>query len=174
MDKPQLDIDKCAKNLCEVRLFKGLDQPRLNRIAELCEFLCQQSGDCVIQEGTDAYDVFILLTGEVSISKKLKLPHTSGIETTERILNRLTAENFPLLGENALVGSPQRNATVRCTTDCDFYRLDARELKQLMNDDPLIGYTVCEQLCFMLRERLESANSDVVKLSTALVFALEE
>ena len=44
----------------------------------------------------------------------------------------------------------------------------------VLDSDAPTGYAVYRQLSALLYRRLETANTDVVKLSAALVFALEE
>ena len=169
-----LDITKCVKNLREVQLFHGLDEQRLVAVARLCELQSRAIGEYFIVEGEEAQDLYILLQGDVAVSKQLDLPHLDTVEGTDRILSKLSSEKRPVLGETALLGHATRRATVRCLTDCILYRLTADRLRSLMESDAIIGFRVCEHLSEMLHERLEAANSDVVKLSQALVFALEE
>jgi len=169
-----LDIGKCVKNLREVHLFRNLDENRLITIAQICELQFSATGEYIIVEGNEAKDLFILLLGEVAVSKQLNLPHLENIEGQDRILSKLTSERRPVLGETALLGHTVRRATVRCLSNCTLYRLEARRLRKLMETDAVIGFRTCEHLCEMLHERLEAANSDIVKLSQALVFALEE
>jgi len=170
----QLNIEKCVRNLQDVRLFCDLDEAQLTEVAKLCELIWMSKRDYVIREGAEARGFYILLKGEVSISKKLALPHLEHVDTEERILTTITSQNHPPLGEAALVGQTERNATVRCASDCAVYRIDSTALRELMARDPLIGYHIFKRLAEMLYGRLESADGDVIKLTAALIYALEE
>ncbi|MBN2080764.1 cyclic nucleotide-binding domain-containing protein [bacterium] len=170
----ELNIEKCVRNLKDVRLFCDLDEAQLTEVARLCELMWMEKRDYVIREGAEARGFYILLKGEVSISKKLELPHLEHVDTEERILTTITAEHHPPLGEAALVGQTERNATVRCASDCALYRIDSAALRDLMQRDQVIGYHIFQRLAEMLYARLEGADGDVIKLTAALIYALEE
>jgi CRP/FNR family transcriptional regulator, cyclic AMP receptor protein len=163
----------CAE-LGQVRLFNGLDDARLAQIAELCSVITRPSGKNLIEEGAEANSLYILTEGEVTISKRLALPQLGRAEGTDRILSELSASQHPLLGETALLGHAIRRTSVKLRTDCTLIRIQARELMALMKRDPQIGFHVFRQLSETLLDRLEMANTDIVKLSAALVFALED
>ena len=157
-----------------VMLFADLSREQVRQVAALLEVLRLPAGEVLTVEGAPANDFYILVEGEVSIGKKLRLPTLEAVDSEDRILTRINSETTPVLGETALVGGGLRLATVRCTTDCRFYCISAARMKELMAGDRTIGAAVYNRLCEMLYDRLESANTDVVKLSAALVFALED
>lgn len=169
-----IDPGKCIKNLCQVELFEGLDESQLLAISNLCELQVRLRGDYLMREGEEAHGMYVLLLGEVSVSKKIKLPHLEHSDPEERILSRITAENRPALGETSLIGERLRSATVCCNNDCMFYRIDSLGLLDLCSQDPRIGDHVFQRLSRMLYKRLKQASTDVVKLTAALVYALEE
>jgi len=168
------DPAEIAAKLRGVRMFAELDDASLVQIAKHCEPITLEAGDLLVQEGAEAHNLFILLEGAVTINKRLSLPQLSRTEGTDRILDELSAEDLPLLGETALLSRSIRRTTVHLRTDCVFYRIPARELLKLMDANPLIGYRVFRQLSEILLDRLEQSNNDIVKLSAALVFALED
>lgn len=168
------EIERCAEELRQVALFRDLDQEQLTRVAKLCTLVQHAPGDQLTVEREDAHDIFILCSGEVSISKQLSLPHLRTAEKSDRTLTKLSGEAHPMLGEAALLVPSKRRATVTCVTDCALYIISAQELKLLMESDPVAGYIVYRRLAYILYDRLELANNDVVKLSAALIFALED
>jgi CRP/FNR family transcriptional regulator, cyclic AMP receptor protein len=168
------DIQRCAEELRHVALFRELDPERLARVAGLCTLVQRAPGDQLAVESDDAHHIFILCSGEVSITKQLSLPQLRTAEKADRTLTKLSGEAHPMLGEAALLVPSKRRATVTCVTDCVLYTIQAKQLKQLMEDDPYAGYIVYKRLAYILYDRLELANNDVVKLSAALVFALED
>ena len=171
--KHPVNIEECARTLHEVALFSDLDHERTCSIAKLCEVIEQPRGEFVSVEGAAAHHLYILLKGEVAISRKLKLPQLEQVEAEDKILTRLDASSTPVLGEIALLGRSSRMASVRCMSDCTLYRLDASEMAKLIDADQVIGAAVYRQLAEMLHQRLDQTSADVVKLSAALVFALE-
>lgn len=169
-----LDIAKCVKNLRDVFLFQDLSDKRLEQVGRLCELLWLERGDNIMHEDSEAGGLYILLRGEVAISKKIKLPHLEAVHGEDRILTRMGAEHYPVLGETALVGQHTRSATVSCSAPCALYRIEAEPFMELALRDPAIGCAVFRRLSQTLYERMETTSGDVVKLSAALVYALEE
>ncbi len=169
-----LDLQKAIRNLHQVGLFEGLQPAQFEEVARLCQFYWFSPGDYLIREGADSNELFILLRGEVDISKLLHLPRVGHVQGTERTLTRLKAAGNPILGETALVGGSVRTATVRCATECAVYRIPAAPLRLLLNERPDLAASVYESLSRLLLQRLDEASSDIIKLSAALVFALEE
>ena len=165
------DPGKAAGNLSHVELFASLNDDQRLAVASLCTLEWREPEELLIAEGADAGDLFILLRGEVNVSTRLKLPQ---LEQPERMLRRLNAEATPVLGETALVGGAIRNATVRCVTRCALYRVDVTGLAELMQQRPEIGVAIYRHLCKILYQRMQAANQDILKLSTALLFALED
>jgi CRP/FNR family transcriptional regulator, cyclic AMP receptor protein len=162
-----------AAELADVQLFSGLDAGRLGAIAAACEPLQLAEGEHVIREGEAADCFYILLEGTVRVLKKLRLP-LKVLQAEERMLTQLTGADKPVLGETALLGEALRRSSVQCTIACRLYRIGAGALRAIIDGDPVTGRLVYSHLAAMLFQRLEQANSDVVKLSAALVFALEE
>jgi CRP-like cAMP-binding protein len=170
----ELDLQKCVRNLRQVELFQDLRDEQLLEVAKLCELQWKTRGDFIMREGDEPRWFYILLRGEVSISKKLQLPHLRHAPVEDRILSTIPAEGNPPLGEAALVGQAVRNATVRCTNESALYRIESSLLLELAARDPEIGHHMFRRLSEMLYQRLESTSVDVVKLSAALVYSLEE
>jgi CRP-like cAMP-binding protein len=167
----QFDPGKAAGNLAHVELFAELTDEQRLAVAGLCTLEWHEPTEMLIAEGADAGDMFILLRGEVSVSTRLKLPQ---LDQPERMLRKLDAAATPVLGETALVGGAVRNATVRCVTRCAVYRVQVEGLSGLLGQRPEIGVVIYRHLCKILHQRMLAANQDILKLSTALLFALEE
>ena len=170
----EVDIEQCAADLGQSELFHDLDEEQLRMTAQLCQLISLERGEYVFQEKETADWFYILLEGQVRVSMRFKLAKMERTEDEERTLATISAANHPVLGETALVGQQNRSTTMCCVRDSRFYRIQAHDLLALMQMDPLIGFFVFKRLSERLYERLRGANTDIVKLSSALVFALEE
>jgi CRP-like cAMP-binding protein len=168
------DAGKAAGNLALVEMFRELTPRQRLLVAGLCTLEWHEPGELLIAEGAAADDLYILLRGEVNVSTRLKLAPLEQPERHERMLRKMTAEGTPVLGETALVGHALRNATVRCATRCALYRVDSAGLRAKMDADPEIGVVIYRHLCQILYQRMQASNQDILKLSTALLFALED
>jgi CRP-like cAMP-binding protein len=130
------------------------------------------SGAVIMAEGDPGAQMYILLAGEVEVTKRLLLP----IDQTallERIMNRLNSGDGVTLGEMALIENDVRSANVTASTDCRMLELSKEKAFLLFNQNPDMGVKILFRLSQLLSKRLRKSDADIVKLTTALVVALE-
>jgi CRP-like cAMP-binding protein len=156
-----------------IALFEGLSRPQLSRVEILCEREAFSAGRTITIEGELAADFYVLLEGKITISKKLRLASNDQGAGEDRTLTVVSSQNRPVLGETALVGGTYRLASMKCLTDCQLLRIDSGKLDSYLQSEPAAGQIVFRNLALMIYRRLEAANTDVVKLSAALVYALQ-
>lgn len=131
----------------DYKLFSGLEENELVKIANLCSRKTFESGSVIFSHDTPAEEIFLLEEGndvvhiEVPISKKEKI-----------IIHTLTeGEAF---GWTALGKTHMRTATVRCTDKVSVICINGRSLIQLCEADYRIGYFVMKNLVELLSSRL--------------------
>ena len=130
------------------------------------------AGSVIMAEGEPGDKMYILLEGEVEVTKRLLLP----IDQTallERIMNRLKSKDGVTLGEMALIENDVRSANVTASTDCRMLELSKETSFRLFNQNPAMGVKILFRLSQLLSKRLRKSDADIVKLTTALVVALE-
>ena len=130
------------------------------------------AGSVIMAEGEPGEKMYILLEGEVEVTKRLLLP----IDQTallERIMNRLKSKDGVTLGEMALIENDVRSANVTASTDCRMLELSKENSFRLFNQNPAMGVKILFRLSQLLSKRLRKSDEDIVKLTTALVVALE-
>ena len=130
------------------------------------------AGSVIMAEGEPGEKMYILLEGEVEVTKRLLLP----IDQTallERIMNRLKSKDGVTLGEMALIENDVRSANVTASTHCRMLELSKENSLRLFNQNPAMGVKILFRLSQLLSKRLRKSDEDIVKLTTALVVALE-
>jgi CRP/FNR family transcriptional regulator, cyclic AMP receptor protein len=130
------------------------------------------AGSVIMAEGEPGEKMYILLEGEVEVTKRLLLP----IDQTallERIMNHLKSKDGVTLGEMALIENDVRSANVTASTDCRMLELSKENSFQLFSQNPVTGVKILFRLSQLLSKRLRKSDEDIVKLTTALVVALE-
>ncbi len=170
MKKTELEID-----LGRTAIFAGLPENKLARISSIVRTEDLPVNHILMKEGENGSSLYILLDGEVEVSKSLVL-RTSGAETDPRdkSLIRLTSKNFPFFGEMSLFEKESaRSATVRTVTQCKFAVIELADLVTLAETDHEIGYRTFLNISWVLSERLGKTNNDLLKVTTALGLALE-
>jgi CRP-like cAMP-binding protein len=88
-------------------------------------------------------------------------------------MNRLNSGDGVTLGEMALIENDVRSANVTASTDCRMLELSKEKAFLLFNQNPDMGVKILFRLSQLLSKRLRKSDADIVKLTTALVVALE-
>ena len=104
-------------------IFKNLNDSELEKIYSIMSFKTIDKDVKIIKDGDKGDRTFILIKGEVEISKPLTLIHSESGEVgkADKALIRLKEEFFPCVGEMVLFGDDSvRSATVTTTKKSEF------------------------------------------------------
>jgi len=125
--------DRLNKN--EVFQFLRPEQVRaVSDVAQVVEF---DAGETIYERGTPADHFYVVLDGQVS----LRLPGTSGVSIQ---IEELT--------EGAVFGScicfqlVEYSLNAQCTRDSKLLKIESATLKELMDQDLMMGYTLQTQI----------------------------
>jgi CRP/FNR family cyclic AMP-dependent transcriptional regulator len=130
--------------LLRLRLFQGLNDMELAHLNARADFLECGPGECLIREGEQGHQLFILLAGQARISKR-----AFGME---KVIQKLgPGECF---GEMSLLDNKCRSASVKTIDHCKLLRLDGDYVVSL----PEISSKIYRNLAFMLSQKLRHAN----------------
>ena len=131
--------DTKADALGVAPLFKGLSRHELVELAKATEDLEVEEGKVLMREGDLGREFFVLVDGEVSVTK-------DGKE-----IRRLGAGDF--FGEIALVyENPRRTATVTAASPLRFFVLTRQSFRSLLEHQPQIE----DKVMAALEERMRS------------------
>ena len=103
-------------------LFEGLSRKQLVQLARVSEDLEVPAGKVLCKEGEVGQEFFVIIDGEVEVTKNGK-----------RLATRTGGEFF---GEIALLEDTPRIATVTALTPLRFFVLTRRDFRQLIRDNP--------------------------------------
>lgn len=159
-------------SLSQMVLFAGLTREQVATFVKAGKPVKIPAGDPILVEGETGNTMYILVDGNVEISRKL------GTTTDDRIgpqrqkrLITLSAPQFfgemSLLDENA-----DRSATVTAATDCEALEIGHEDFERVVEEDRELGYRVVFNIALVMAGRLRGTNKDVVKLTAALSLAL--
>jgi CRP/FNR family transcriptional regulator, cyclic AMP receptor protein len=162
------------RSLKSAKMLDGLSDEQLRNFWDAGRLITIPTGDSIIKEGDVGDEMYILLEGVVEVSQTLllKMGHT-GIGEKEKTLIRLEGSLKPCFGEMSLMENAERSATVSSLTDSRVLVIDRAHFNELLEDDPSLGITILRNTLAIVSTRLRKANSDVLKLTTALSMALE-
>jgi CRP/FNR family transcriptional regulator, cyclic AMP receptor protein len=168
-----LDLDFLKK----FPIFSGLQDDKLEKIKNIITLTECSAGAIVIKDGDRGEEMFILLEGDVEISKQMTMSMPTDVAAAgkDKSLIRLSSKFHACFGEMALFEeNSERSATVTAVTDCKLAIITRVSFTKLIDDDNQIGYIVFKNLARIISDRLRRANKDILKLTTAFVLAIQK
>lgn len=162
-----------ASLLSKFPIFNELSHEQLERIVEAGKEVTFNKGEIIVKEGESGQTMYLILEGEVEVSKTLTLRVSkSDFESREKTITRFSSKDHLFFGEMALLGDSTRTATVAALTDCSLYSIKKDDFEALGEEYPVLGYKLVRNISRILCDYLKKANSDILKLTTALSIAL--
>jgi len=157
-------------------IFAGLTDEKLSKIKSIMKEITYPAGGVIIRDGDRGEEMFILLEGEVEISKLMTIKMEDyEASSKDKSLIRLSSKYFACFGEMALFEEKsERSATVTAVNKCKLAIIAQQDFSKLVESDYEIGTVVFRNLARIISERLKRANKDILKLTTAFVLAVEK
>jgi CRP-like cAMP-binding protein len=161
--------------LHNIPLFTGLSREKLEKVRAITSLRTFDAGAFIVKENEKGDEMFILLDGEVEVSRTLLLKISGhGMDQKDKLLNKLTGHDHTFFGEMSLFDdNSERTASVIAVTKCTTAVLERNSFFLLSETDKEIGYTILKNILKIVSERLSKTTKDVLKLTTALSLALE-
>jgi CRP/FNR family transcriptional regulator, cyclic AMP receptor protein len=161
-----------AAFLKKVTLFEGMTNEELKIFSTKLKLQKVKVGDCIIREQEINHRLFILYKGSVGISKKMTMIDNE--KKKDKTFIVLSEQDHSFFGEIGLLNtSDSATATVIAKTECELFTIDQKEFRKLCVDNPKIGYKVLFGIAVRLSKMVTKTNTDVLKLTTALIYALK-
>jgi CRP/FNR family cyclic AMP-dependent transcriptional regulator len=133
--------DSKVKALARAPLFEGLARSELEALAKVTEDLDDKAGKVLCREGETAREFFVVIDGEVGVTK-------GGEE-----IRTLSSGDF--FGEIGLLEDVPRTATVTAKTPVRYFVLTRRSFRSLLERQPEIERKVMRAFADRVRPALE-------------------
>lgn len=160
----------------KIPFFEGLEDSEIDLLRPVFREVSVHSGINIISEGELGDDMFILVSGQVRISKAMLIKGMSvpltEMKNPRKVLATLDDTGFPIFGEIALIDRDERSATVTVIEDSDFLVTDRDRFFRFVEANPVAGGKLLMRIGRRLAATVRRSNSELVKLTTALALAL--
>ena len=151
------DIERILAN-CE--LFKGLGSGEIKNIANVCKVHKFEAGECVYQQGDFGEHLYIIAEGKVVLERSMTLGSRKG----KVVIATLGKGRVFGCWSTVLNDSHIMMLTTFCQSPTKIIVLNGSDLRNLMIRDTRFGFNVIENLCFLLRERIQEAYGALEKI----------
>ena len=149
-----LGRESIVERLRDTPLFGGLDEEQLHRLVEMGEILDLAEGDVLIREGDQADALYVVLSGEMDVTKR------SG--RSEIPVARVGPG--ALQGEIAALEGGRRLASVTATGPAEVLRIPVSAISELLGAGPDVALAVIRTAVTRLRD-MESMFREREKLA---------
>jgi CRP/FNR family cyclic AMP-dependent transcriptional regulator len=120
------------------------------------------AGTVLFQEGDRGEDMYIIQSGKVKISKRIR-----GVEKT-----LATLEKGEFFGEMAILNDKPRSATAETLEDCEMLSIDRKTFDTLIRGNAEIAVRFIKRLADRLRETNEQMEALMIKDNTSRVVSI--
>jgi len=146
----QSDLSDCLQK-CE--LFSGLSRQEVENIAGLGHLKSYQAGENILSQGDLGENLYIIAEGTVVLERSIDLATRKG-----RAVIGLLGRGRALGCWSTLLGEPHKlMSSARCRKPTTAVVIEGLALREMMLGDLELGFKVLERLCFILRDRIQSA-----------------
>ena len=136
--------------LSKVKIFEGLCQDELAKIASICREVKFEEGDLILHESDKGDELYLLLEGRVCIEMEMPLELGWGKLTT--------IQEGEIFGEISFISGLRRSATARSLNRTRVAVIGREPLNRLLEQNAPMGYVVMRHLAEVLCKRLDSTD----------------
>lgn len=131
-------------------VFAGLGDHQIARIAGFTFPERLHEGDMIIEDSTLGKDLYIILSGRISVHLESIIPNTTVV----------LASLGPgeILGEFSIIDSSPRSASACCVEDAEILVIDGENLNKLFEHDNHAGYVIIRNLAKIVCRRIRNMN----------------
>jgi serine/threonine protein phosphatase PrpC/CRP-like cAMP-binding protein len=133
--------------LLKMPLFSRLQERELLRVMQVAEVIAYKAGDVVVREGERGDELFIVLSGHVTISRGEATLSEAG-----------PGDHF---GEMALIRSMPRSATVTATEESELIALRRADFFAILRKEHELAVKLLWQFLGVLADRLDQTSKDL-------------
>ncbi len=138
-------------------LFSGFDRENVSRIVPILQ-TCQFSKDTLIfQQGSEARNFYILLSGEVVVKYK---PY----DGEALVIGHICPED--LFGWSAALGRPKYTSSAVAILPCEAVCVSVEQMRKFCENNPSLGRQLLERMASGIAFRLRSTYEEVLGLLT--------
>lgn len=126
------------------KVFSSLRPDQIDALSNAADIIDYQAGDTVYYQGKQADHIYVVLEGEVS----LRLPGKGGITIPIDV-----ATPGVMFGAAQCFDADSYAVTAQCVEDCRLMKIATSVLRNLMEDDLLMGYVMQRHIAHVYFDR---------------------
>lgn len=153
------DKEELYAKLKTVTIFSGIDNKNLEQIYSKCKIVNNKKGDVIIEEETDATEIFILLKGRVKIVLNLK---------KEPLVEIVELGPGSCVGEASIIGIQKHCASAIIMEDSEVLVFPRQVLMDIYNKDKELFSLLILNIARELARRLYRTDQALLKYKSKI------
>jgi CRP-like cAMP-binding protein len=155
-----MNTSEMEQALAKCQFFKGIDPKGLLQLVPLCKTQEYRAGEPIFQQGDFGEHLYVVVDGQVILERAIDLGARKGTVTIDTLgRGRLLGCWSTLLNEAHVLMS-----TAVCQKPTRVLVIRGADMRSLMMNEPQLGLTMMERLCFLLRDRIQAAYGALEKI----------
>lgn len=155
-----MEPSNIAAALGKSDFFEGLDKDYIEKIAGLCQVRSHAVGEAVFSQGEPGEHLYVILNGLVFLERTIDLGSRKGRVTIETLgPGRVLGCWSTLLDESHVMMS-----TAICQEPTRILVLKGADLRRMMVENEVFGFSIMEKFCHLLLERMQAAYGALEKI----------
>ncbi len=153
----RLEIQSILKD-CE--FFSKFKEQDLGGIADFCRLNIYKVGEYVFRQGDSGENLYVIVNGHVILERSINLGTRKG-----SVIIKMLGKGKLFGCWSRLLGDPQNfMSSAVCNKPTRVLVLKGSALWTMMNNDAEFGFKMLQRLCFLLRDRIQSAYGAMEKI----------
>lgn len=133
-------------DLKRIVILTYLNDPMLDKLVPIIDFLRFEERDAVFREGDIADRFFMLRRGKVLLEKRISDKITVSVGTVKA--------GFSFGWSAMLDGGPYTSDAI-CSEPCEVFSVRREKILPMMDADPTLGYIISQRLLRVIKKRLD-------------------
>ena len=148
-----MDIKEIRQVLKKCELFKGLKKTDIKKIADICRVATYNAGEYVFRQGDIGEHIHIIAEGHVFLERSIDLGTRKG-----NVVISMLGSGRAFGCWSTLLGEPHDlMSSARCKKSAKIIVISGAGLRHILLKDFEFGFKVMEQICLLLRDRIQGA-----------------
>ncbi|MBK5100004.1 MAG: cyclic nucleotide-binding domain-containing protein [Desulfobacteraceae bacterium] len=141
-------------------LFKGLAKNNIGKIASLCHVETYAAAENVFSQGDFGEHLYVIADGHIVLERSMDLGPRKGSVVTGMLCKGRAFGCWSTLLDEA----HNLMSTATCQKPTTVVVLSGAALREMMLSNPKLGFDILENLCFVLRDRMQGAFGAMEKI----------
>jgi CRP/FNR family cyclic AMP-dependent transcriptional regulator len=155
-----MDRSEIEKALASSELFRGLEGSDIQKISGLCQEEVYEPGQYVFRQGDIGDRICIIADGKVYLERDVDVGTRKGT-----VVIGILGRGRVFGCWSTILNAPHKlMSSACCQGPTKIVSLKGSELRRLMVSSTLLGFNILEQLCFLLRDRIQSMYGAMEKI----------